>query len=319
MKKFLVFIISIVMCLSFGITAYADGGDIVEPETETTTVDASQPRLMVTSYEVENGSITPNESSTVKVVFKNQSPTKAVKNIKLSLSEDSGDIKPEGMGTQYVSAIYAGSTYTWEVKLTASNTAQIGEHAVTVSTEYEDKDYNSYSSSDTLRINVKQSVSLDYDGATLPAKVVQDETITVDINLMNTGKTDLSNCKIEYNIDGLESGGVTFIGSINAGENKTGSANLRVNSENLGEVKGTITISYDDAYGKTYEENVDVSTNVIEKVVTTTENQEEEKTSKYPLWWVFLITGVVVGGVVGCVIPISINARKQRKEDEMRL
>lgn len=319
MKKFLVFIISIVMCLSFGITAYADGGDIVEPATETTTVDASQPRLMVTSYEVENGSITPNESSTVKVVFKNQSPTKAVKNIKLSLSEDSGDIKPEGMGTQYVSAIYAGSTYTWEFKLTASNTAQIGEHAVTVSTEYEDKDYNSYSSSDTLRINVRQSVSLDYDGATLPAKVVQDETITVDINLMNTGKTDLSNCKIDYNIDGLESGGVTFVGSINAGENKTGSANLRVNSENLGEVKGTITISYDDAYGKTYEENIDVSTNVIEKVVTTTENQEEEKTSKYPLWWVFLITGVVVGGVVGCIIPISINARKQRKEDEMRL
>jgi uncharacterized membrane protein len=312
MKRLFAILIAVVLCFGFSITAFAGEND------EEKQADASTPRLMVTSYEVEKGSISPNKKATVKVTLKNQSSTKAVKNIKLSLSEESGEIKPDGMGTEYVKSIYAGGTYTWQFDLTATPTAQIGEHQVTVNMEYEDKDYNAYSSSDVIRINVKQTVKLDYDGAKLPVKVTQGDTISVDINLMNTGKTDLSNCKLDFDIDNLESGGTTFVGDIPAGENKTGSTNLQISSDTLGEATGTITISYDDAYGKTHSQAIDVSTTIIEKVAQT-QSEAEEETTKYPLWWAFLLGGIVVGGGIGCAIPISINARKQRKEDEMRL
>lgn len=312
MKKLISFLLSFVLCLSFALPAFA--------EDEETTSDNSTPRVMVTGYELDAKTLSPSKTATLKVTFKNYSASKSVRNIKLSISDESGDIKPEGTGTQYVNIIYAGSSYTWEVKLTAAKTAQVGEHILTVSAEYEDKYYDSYESSDSIRITVAQTVSLDYDGAMLPTAVVQDSTETVDINLMNTGKSDLYNCKIAFDIEGLESGGVVFVGEIAAGESAAGSANLRVSSDILGEVAGTITISYEDAFGKEYTKTEDVSTTIKEKVVAqSTDEEEEEDETKYPLWWLFLIVGIVAGAGTASAVFVGVRARKQRLEDEKRL
>ena len=315
MKKLFIALLTLIICLSFSTVAYADDGEQLSPAV---TEDMSQPRLMVSEFKVNGDSLTPDKSTEVSITFKNHSNTKAVKNIKLSISEDSGNIKPVGTGTQYVNAIYAGSTYTWTVKLTASATAQIGEHAVTVSSEYEDKNFNSYSSSDVIRINVKQRVGFDYSGIQLPKKVYQEDTVTVDFTFMNTGKSTIRNSKIDFDIDGLESGGCVFIGEIQAGESATGSANLRVKSDALGNTTGKAVITYEDEFGKEYKKKLDLSTKIEEKIVeVASENEQEEK--KNSLWWVFTLAGLAVGGGIGCAIPISISSRKQRKEDELRL
>lgn len=318
MKRLLLFLLTMVLCFGLCFNAYAaDESDAAAGPAETATEDASQPRLMVADFSVKGGSLAPNKNSEVTVTLKNYSKTKAVKNIKLSLTEESGDIKPVGTGTQYVDKINPGKTYKWTVKLTASKTAEIGEHAVTVSSEYEDKYYAQYSGSDVIRINVKQSVGLDYSGVQLPVKVTQADTVTMEVSLMNTGKSTIRNCKLDFDIEGLESGGSTYIGEIPAGESTSGSANLRVSSDKLGETSGTVTISYEDEFGKDYTKTADVSTTIIEKVIE--EETEEEEEKKNPQWWAFLLGGIVLGGAVGCAVPLSISAHKARKEDEMRL
>ncbi len=285
---------------------------------EETKENNSSPRLMVTGYEVENGFISPDSSATLKVTIKNTNPNKAVSNIKLTLSDESGEIKPDGMGTKYVSAISAGGVYTWNVKLNAANTAAANEHKLNLSMEYEDENHSPYSASDTLLVQVRQTASLDYNGAQLPVKVIQGNVTTVTLTLMNTGKSTLYNCMFEFNVEGLNSGGSTFVGTINAGESGSGNANLRVSEEILGEVNGTLTISYEDDYGEKYTKTVDVSTIIEEKVeLTDTLNEEEEKQNN--LWWLFLLIGLAVGGGLGFGIPHAINSSKQRKEDEKRL
>ena len=273
MKKLLVFLLTLALCLGFAVTAFAEES-----------VDGSTPRLVVSSYKLDKDFVKPGEKTTLKINLKNYSSTKALKNIWLSLSDDSGDIRPDGMGTQYVKSIKAGGTYTWEIDLTAVKTAQEGEHRLNVSVEYEDKAYMSYSTSSILMVTVKQTVALDYDGAVLPAKVIQDSTETVSINLMNTGKSDLRNCKIDFDIEGLESGGTAFVGEIPAGQSSMGSANLRVSATMLGDVAGTIKISYEDEFGESYSKTVDVSTTIAEKVVVNTTQAEEEENSN-SLWW----------------------------------
>lgn len=310
MKKLITIILAVIMCFGFTLTAYAGG------EEKETTQDQSTPRLMVTDFKVDGGSLTPNKNSTVTVTLKNYSKTKYIKNIKLSISEESGDIKPVGTGNKFVDIIYAGSTYTWEVELTASATAQVGEHAITISSEYEDKYFGSYSSSDVVRANVKQSVGIDYSGVQLPVKVYPDDTTTMEIAIMNTGKSNIRNCKIDFDINNLESGGTTFVGEIAAGEQGQASANLRVGKE-LGDTEGTVTITYEDEFGKSYTKKQKVATTVVERPVEPVEDEEEQ--AKYPLWWAFLLGGVAIGGGIGCAIPIAINSSKQRKEDEMRL
>ena len=42
-------------------------------------------------------------------------------------------------------------------------------------------------------------------------------------------------------------------------------------------------------------------------------------TENYGMWWAFMLGGLVIGGAVGAIIPISINSYKRRKEDELRL
>lgn len=308
MKKLITIIIAVIMCFGFTLTAFAE-------ETETTQ-DASNPRLMVTAFKVEGDSLTPDNKTKVTVTLTNYSKTKSIKNIKLSVSEDSGDIKPVGTGNKFVDNINAGSSYTWEFELIASATAQIGEHAVTISSEYEDKYYSSYSNSDVIRVNVKQTVGLDYSGVQLPVKSYADDTVTMDIALLNTGKSKIRNCKIDFDIQGLESGGTTYVGEIPAGEKSSASANLRVGKE-LGDVEGTVTITYEDEFGKSYTKEQNVSTAIVEKPVEP--ETEDEKEAKYPLWWAFLLGGAALGGGIGCAIPIVIYSNKQRKEDEMRL
>lgn len=286
-------------------------------QTAEPTNNNSKPYLMVTEYTIENGSIIPGESRNVSITIKNTSPSNVVSNIKLSLAEESGEIVPEGTGTAYVAKIGAGGTYTLSVALTAANTAKTGEHTVKLDMEYEGGSNSQFTASDIIRLPVRQSVQLDYSGAQLPAKTVQGETVTLSINLMNTGKSKLYNCMISCDIDSLESGGSVLVGEIPSGESKNGSLNLRVSSETLGEVSGIVKITYEDDFGETYTETVDVSTVIEEKVIKAESNEEEEK--KNPLWWLFVLIGAIIGGSLGFGIPYAIRSNKQRKEDEKRL
>ncbi|MBQ2903845.1 MAG: hypothetical protein IJE48_05545 [Clostridia bacterium] len=292
---------------------------IGKKETETAAIpqDTSQPRLMVTDYTVENGSIIPGESRNVSITIKNTSPSKAVSNIKLSLADESGELKTDGMGTAYVKSISANGIYVWTVGLTAVHTAKTGEHPLTLSMEYEDSNHTGYTASDVIRVSVRQSVMLKYDSARLPSKSIQGETVTVSINLMNTGKSTIHNAMIDVDVKGLDSGGTVLVGEITQGESKAGNVNLRVSNEILGKVEGKITISYEDDFGGAYTETVDVSTVIEEKVIKADSEEEEEK--KNPLWWLFMLVGAIIGGALGFGIPYAIRSDKQRKEDEKRL
>lgn len=319
MKRLLVLLMCLVISLSFSAVAYADD-DLNEQESyaEETTIDGSQPRLMVTSYKLSESAVSPQGSATLEITMKNYSQTKALRNIKLSLADDSGEIKTDGMPTAYVDHIYAGSSYTWKISIIASKTASVGEHKLSFSAEYEDKYYNSYSASDIISVTVTQTSELDFDGIMLPVKVTQGDTQTVTAKLMNTGKTNLRNCKVDFEVEGFESAGTLFIGDIPAGESKDGSVNLRVSKEVLGEVKGKAVVSYEDELGEAYTEEVEVSS-LIEEKVELIDTTEESEQAKYPMWWLFLIIGLAVGGGTGFLIPTIIHSAKQRKEDELRL
>ncbi|UKI23120.1 MAG: hypothetical protein L6V88_00560 [Anaerotruncus sp.] len=164
---------------------------------------------MVTAYDT-GGNITPSGKSTLKVTIKNQSKDKKIQNIKLSASEDSGEIIINGTGTQYVQSVKAGGTYTWNLEITATKAAQAGIHKIAIASEYEDEYGTSYSASDSLPITVSQPAELDFSSAQLPASVYQGDTQTLALNLMNTGKGKISNCKIDFESDSMNSGGTVF-------------------------------------------------------------------------------------------------------------
>lgn len=289
-----------------------------KPTKKKTTQNASRPQLIVTSYSLDGKYVSPSKSANLSVILKNESKDKFIKNLKLTISEEKNDIKFK-RETFFVDEIKPKGTYTLNIKLTAAKTAEIGEHKLVLASTYEDKYFTSFESTDNILINVKQKTALDYDGIILPKKLTQDDTATMEVNLMNTGKSAIRNAKISFDIDGLETGGVLFIGMIKAGESKTGSANFQVSSSKLGDVKGTATLCYEDDFGKSYSESISLSSTIIKKKAVKSDSDMDKKKSKFSLWWLFLLIGLAIGGGVGAIIPISINSSKKRKEDDLRL
>ena len=289
-----------------------------EPETEPpTTTDRSAPRLMVTEYSLDTGVLMPSEAGKLTVTLKNTNNRRAVFNLKLTLSDDSGDLIQNGMNTRFINAVYAGGTYTLEAELTARHNAAVGRHSLTLTAEYEDGEFQSYSSSDTLYVDVRQAAELSFSGAELPAKIVEGDTVSVTLTLMNTGKAQLSNCRADFDIKGLVGGGTAFGGDIAPGESKTVSANLRAQPDKLGATKGKITVTYEDEYGKTYTKTADVST-VIEKKVEIAAAPVEEQKKTLP-WWLYGSAGLLLGGGAAFGVTYGVFSSKQRKQDELRL
>ena len=75
---------------------------------------------MVTEYSVDSGSINAGTSAKLTIKLTNTHRSIDIKNIKLTFSDPSGEIIPDGTGTAYVSKIYSGRTYTWELTVKAT-------------------------------------------------------------------------------------------------------------------------------------------------------------------------------------------------------
>ncbi|MEE0128747.1 MAG: CARDB domain-containing protein [Eubacterium sp.] len=321
MKRISAILLAFLLCTIAAFPAFAADDYEAPTESETQTEEkqnTSQPRFMVTAYDT-GGNITPSGKSTLKVTIKNQSKDKKIQNIKLAASEDSGEIIISGTGTQYVQSVKAGGTYTWNLEITATKAAQAGIHKIAIASEYEDEYGTSYSASDSLPITVSQPAELDFSSAQLPASVYQGDTQTLALNLMNTGKGKISNCKIDFESDSMNSGGTVFIGDIAAGESKSANLNLRIAADKLGNATGTIKIYCENELGESVEKTAEISTSIEEKPQETNTSETEKKEKKNPLWWLFALCGAAAGGLCGWGIPTAIRARKQRKEDELRL
>ncbi len=292
--------------------------EIVKEKTNESSLNssASAPRLMLIDNSLNCDYLSPDKTAELKITLKNYGSS-ALRNIKLAVSDESSQIKFPQAKAKYISSISAGATYVWSVELTASALATVGEKNITLSAEYEWGNAQSGLMNESISVKVNQTASLEFDGLRFPNYVYQKETVSLSVNLMNSGKALIKNCKLIFDVEGLESGGSVFVGDIPVGTSTSAGANLLVTAENTGEIRGTATVSFEDELGNIFTENVELMTTVKEPIPE--KMPEEEDEPKYKFWYLFLIGGLVTGGAAGFAVPTIINAKKQQKEDELRL
>jgi|LSQX01.2.fsa_nt_gb hypothetical protein len=286
-----------------------------EPE-----IDSSMPRLIVTDISIPDGYLVPNESKTVKITIKNIAKTKSALNVLMTFVDASGEIKPDEENYTIANSIYAGKEFVWELPLTAANNASSSEHSCSLSFEFETYDGGGGSAAAEVAIPVRQPLKLDFSGASLPAKCTQNESVTANVTFMNVGKATLSNCRVSFESDAFEIGGSTLVGEVAPGESKTGSINFR--AVKLGECTGTFILTYENEYGETFTEKVDVTSVIEEQVDYMENNPEEDKEAENKIKamrWIFLAVGVVVGAGIGVGITYFIMDQKRRKIEEENL
>ena len=103
MKRYLIVILAALLLLCGTVCAAAEDSEAPAPQVMTT-VDQSTPRLMVTGYLLAEQYVAPGSTTALTITFKNTSNTKSIRNIKFTLTDPSGELMPDGMGTLYLEA-----------------------------------------------------------------------------------------------------------------------------------------------------------------------------------------------------------------------
>lgn len=105
MKK----IMSVLICICLGILVNVN------------VTEAATPRVMVSDYSIKEGEVIAGKEFTLTIMLKNTA-VKTVKNIKLSISTENGELLPAaGAGTAYVNQIEGDSEEKVVFKMRAAN------------------------------------------------------------------------------------------------------------------------------------------------------------------------------------------------------
>lgn len=288
MKKITVFF----LCIMLGIFTFSGQ------------VKAATPRVMVSDYSIKEGEVTAGEEFNLQVMLKNTA-AKAVKNIKLTLSTENGELLPaEGAGTAYVSEIAADSEEKISFAMKAVSGLEEKSYKLSLKTEYESIGGYEYTVEDAIFIPVTLKQRVSVTDIMIPEEEIQlGDSVEIIASINNLGEGTLYNACARvsgYNIADQES----YIGNIESG--KTGTADVITRAVALykqGE-KNIITISYENQKGKVMEKEFLINVSEVPGEIMVQEphysDLEQVKTStsktatlKLALWIAAVITVVV--------------------------
>jgi hypothetical protein len=282
-----------------------------------------QPKLVVESYKCSAEPLEAGAEAALTVTLKNTSSTQAVKNIKLSFKDESGEILPETTGSVYIEKIRKGGSAEGGFDIRVAQSASARAHVLTVTMEYENGNAAPFSSEDIIVLDVTQRIRLEYEQPALPAKVTEGDNVAFSMNIMNLGKSIVYNVLLTFEIPGLNNGGSVLVGNLQPGEAKAGASNLLVSPVGglYGDTSGSVLLSYENEAGEQFKREIALKTRIEKKVVAaSTDTKKTEEKGKHSLpWWAWGGGGVVIITAAGLAIIRLLKSRRQREIDERRL
>lgn len=291
----------------------------------------STPRVLVTGFDTRPEKVKAGEVFTLILHLKNTSQRTAVSNMLVNFnapSEGSDSdstyavfLPTSGSTSEYISSIAKGGTYDLSVEMNAKADMAQKPYQLDLQMEFEDENYNSYSSTADVLIPVYQDAKLELNTPEiLPPSINVGGEANVMFSIFNTGKTTLYNVKVRFEGEAI-SGGESFLGKIESG----GSGNVDamvsgVASSETGNAK--IVITYEDEAGNesSYEQefslpvsdggqaNSSPSEMTMDDEMYYGDDFYEEDSNSH----IGIIVGVIVAVIVVAVVAVVVILRKKK-------
>ncbi|MCI8509255.1 MAG: hypothetical protein HFJ06_11955 [Lachnospiraceae bacterium] len=297
MKK----ILSLFLCIWIGIM----GGSYI--------VEAAQPRVMVSDYLVKEGDVVSGKEFTLTLTLSNTA-SKAVKNIKLTISTENGELLPQkGAGTEYVEQIDAYSEEKLTFKMKAANGLEEKAYKLSVKTEYESSGGMGYTVDETVFIPVILEQRLTVTDIFLAEDMVElGDTVEISAAINNLGEGTLYNVSAMIEGDNLDRM-MTYVGNIESGKSGTLDALTKavVVTEGM-HTKNKMIISYEDKKGNKYESEAEIGVTVLEPVYENLEKVKESKDSSYIIKVIVKIIFAIV--IIAAIIWFFIRRKKRKQQ-----
>jgi hypothetical protein len=274
-----------------------------------------QPKIIVSKYELKSDTVLAGEPFDIKITLLNTEDYWHTKNIKVTYKGETSDLLVNsGNNTFYIDEIEDEETYSLTLKMKARLEAEPRPQKVLINIEYEDSKRTSYTVNEEIIVEIRQPLRLEMDEVSIPSEVNAGDSLPISMNIYNMGKSTIYNVLCTLDMKGVIPDGSAYLGNMESGASGTaeiyaffGTLDMTADSsavsnntnEKYGRSDGTMTVTYEDEYGESYEEIIELNTNIERPVFDDIYNQEEEEEEvpeKASQWWVsvFLALGIIM-------------------------
>lgn len=294
-------------------------------QTETREEVVHQPKLILTKNTLVKKKVPAGEKQEFILTFKNSSKQETICNLKINGKAGEDTITMEN-SSFYFEKIKPQETIELTGVLEASPMTEQKSIPLEFSFDYENDKGTAYSSTEIIYVSVLQSVQVIFGGINLPEKVYSLETVSAGVQIQNVGKAPVYNVRVELAVPGLFPTTGVFAGNMEPGDSSEGSMKIYVGNkkmksageeaegeekEKYGSVTGIIRLTYEDAFGKTYTQEQEITTVIQKPQITELKVEEEKKETNQ--WWV---ASLVILFLL-FISSMAVMGRKLKKQREM--
>lgn len=282
-------------------------------------VSAATPRVMLSDYSIEEGTVTAGEEFTLRLTLQNTAAKSSVRNLKVTVSSENGEFLPtEGAGTAYLAQIDAGSEAEFIFPMQAVDGLEEKSYKVSVKTEYEDASGNSYDVTDNIYLSITLEQRLSITDVYLADYDLQlGDTIEVCGTVNNLGAGTLYNVTAHVTGDNVMEQD-SYVGNIESGKSGTIDVLTKADvvSHNFGD-KNNLVITYEDKAGNEYSKEAEIAVTVVQPIYEDLEKVKEPANVSGIMSKIGIIAAIIV--VIALIIFISVKRwkRKQKMLDEI--
>ena len=262
--------------------------------------NSSQPRLMVAANSLRDNVLEAGSSTPWNITVQNCSRKRVVKNIKVTLLCESKDLVFE-KNAWYFEQTAANAAMDLSQNLTVTKKAAADPIQVQFQIEYEDDKGNAYTSTEEVRLLVRQPQHAQLASLSFPSQVYAADTEFLSFQVQNTGLSAIYNVKVCMEGKGLFPQQEIFLGNIEGGTSADGEQKVFVGTldmdaqgnvseeggEKYGDTTGFVILSYEDEQGEVTEQKLEVHTTIRE--AETVKLEIEEQKPKTKKWWITII------------------------------
>ena len=291
-------------------------GGVVEETPE------SKPKIIISGYTLDISPVPAGGTFTATVTLENTSATQDVQNMLVTVSCSSNNfVLVNPSSSIYVDSLKAGECKDIDIAYTTDLETPPLRYTITLSMEYDDSDAVTMTSQGTILVEVVQTPRIELSPFQLESSVNAGETFQMAFQVMNLGRSNLYNVRVEIDVPGLNPVGTAFIGDLAAGTSGTEAVNVfagmistEENAERYGLTSGVVRLIYEDSTGTEYSEETPVVTTINELVIAAPDaTEDEQEQTRASQWWISILMGAVA---VGCIAVLA--TRKKRKHENSR-
>lgn len=199
---------------------------------------------------VDAKDLQPGKQGMLHALLENTSTAQRIRGISIRVSDPAGEILPAGADTLYRELLEPGEAWQVEMPLVVLAAAAARPHQLLLRVHYADMAGKEQELSEHHTLRVSHQVALHHGAPSFPQQVVQQSVNDYSLPLMNMGDAALRHVLVTFDIPGFAEGQSVLVGEIPRDESRTAKAALTPGQDTLGQVKGTVSVRYEDAYGE---------------------------------------------------------------------